>query len=158
MIQCSLTRTKTGDDGTFGLLQTPNHSLFTGELPWRDNKTDLSCIPDGSYVCRWLYSPHHNRNIYHVLNVPNRGDVEIHSGNYCGDVERGYRSDVLGCIILGQGRDAVNVDDKIHPAFVQEIISESRKAIQEFENEMATQDFKLTVKCGEGIGPFEVLL
>lgn len=96
-----LLRETTTYQGTFGIL-TINGNLFdTGELPWRNNAVGISHIPVGTYQCDWIFSPHFNRNLYHIQNVPNRSDCLIHMGNWCGDVSKGLKSDVEGCIILG---------------------------------------------------------
>ena len=45
-----LVRLFSNDDGTFGKLTLPSgYSCFTAELPYRDNKKDISCIPKGLY-------------------------------------------------------------------------------------------------------------
>ena len=59
-MNATLTRTKTGDSGTFGNLRLDDGSLFvTGELPWRDNAPQKSCIPAGTYTCAIYQSPEH---------------------------------------------------------------------------------------------------
>ena len=45
VIQAKLTRNETGDEGTFGELSVLDRVFKTGELPWRDNNNDFSCIP-----------------------------------------------------------------------------------------------------------------
>ena len=114
-MRVTLTRTTEGDSGTFGTIQIEghDHAWKTGELPWRGNEENVSRIPAGTYQAEVAHSAHFNRDLYHVLDVPGRGAVEIHQGNWCGDKAKGYRSDVLGCIILGDtfgqvmGQDAV---------------------------------------------------
>ncbi|MGQ5524069.1 DUF5675 family protein [Chitinimonas sp. PSY-7] len=97
-----LTRRPSSDDGTFGSLQTNNgFTCKTLELPWRDNRTNRSCIPPGDYLCKVVLSPHLGQ-VYGLLNVPGRTDILIHAGNFAGDVEKGLKSDVEGCILLGE--------------------------------------------------------
>lgn len=110
----TLTRTKTGSSGTFGLLSLSNGiNLFTGELPWKNNLPNVSCIPAGTYHAALAYMPHFQRNMYLLESIPSRNSVFIHPGNWCGDVSLGLKSDVLGCICLGEslgilaGQDAV---------------------------------------------------
>lgn len=132
----NLLRCKTGDTGTFGVLKYGDKNWFTGECPERDNKPGLSCVPVGLYRCDWLWSPSHERNVYHLLEVPNRVDVEIHAGNWAGDVTKGFKSDVKGCILLGTGqaeRDG------------QWAIVNSRKAIADFEQSLGGQSFMLNI-------------
>ena len=97
-----LSRQPSTDEGTFGdWLSDSNWSCKTAELPWRDNACEISCIPCGTYRAVWRWSQGHQRNLYHLLNVPMRSEVEIHSGNLAGDVSAGYCSEVKGCILPG---------------------------------------------------------
>lgn len=95
-----LQRYKTSDQGTFGTLNIGTSNFATGELPWRDNQPGKSCIPAGMYIANPFNSLTHGP-CYKLTNVPGRTDVELHVGNFCGNTDEGYKSDVLGCIILG---------------------------------------------------------
>jgi hypothetical protein len=95
-----LLRTSSGDQGTFGVLQSGNYSCFTGELPWRDNRRKVSCIPEGDYEVKPVKSPKFGV-IYGLFGVPGRSHILLHNGNFCGDVAKGYVSHVEGCIITG---------------------------------------------------------
>jgi hypothetical protein len=53
----------------------------TLELPWRENQHSVSCIPAGEYPLAFKYSPKHGCECWHITNVPDRDDVEIHAGN-----------------------------------------------------------------------------
>ncbi len=145
------------DQGKCGKLTTPRGTVFdTGELAWRNNISNKSCIPTGTYPVKWLWSPHHNRNIYHVMGVPGRdkngqpANVEIHSGNYFGDVDKGYRSDVLGCLLIGKGYGIGNVGE--HGEIEQKIILNSKASLAQFETEMDHQDFMLEVTAAYETG------
>ena len=50
-------RYESGDMGTFGALFAEGFTCYTGELPWRDNKPEISCIPVGLYKVIWAMSP-----------------------------------------------------------------------------------------------------
>lgn len=84
---------------TIGKLQLYNSQaklLFecmTLELPYRDNKQQVSSIPSGSYQMKISNSPKFG-TVYKILNVLNRSNILIHKGNYA--------SDTQGCILLGQ--------------------------------------------------------
>lgn len=108
MLTATLTRTleagENGNQGTFGelVIQGIGQSWVTGELPWRDNIPSLSRIDVGQYTCIPMPSAHFGRSVYNVIGTPGRSNVEIHMGNFCGDTTQGFKSDVLGCIIVGE--------------------------------------------------------
>lgn len=97
MKHATLTRDPSTDEGTFGSLAFDGETLHTIELPWRDNKPRESCIPVGVYRCEIVQSPKFGR-VYGLKDVPGRSHILIHAANYGGDVSKGCRSDLLGCI------------------------------------------------------------
>ncbi|MDB4299641.1 DUF5675 family protein [bacterium] len=93
--------------GGFYLLNNNNGILFdchSLELPWKDNKNDISCIPTGEYIVRKRYSKKY-KNHLHVTDVEGRTWILIHHGN--------YHTDILGCIILGSDLSDINKDGHI---------------------------------------------
>ena len=61
------------------------------ELPWRDNKEDVSCIPLGEYALEITPSPKFfGRLVVEIMDVPDRTGVRMHPANW---VEQ-----LLGCI------------------------------------------------------------
>lgn len=144
MRRAILTRTESGDEGTFGTLFMPDtgFSCKTGELPWRDADSDgvsdrnSSCIPAGVYVCRFRKSPRHGM-CYHVEGVPGREGIEIHPANFMGDRTKGLRCELRGCIALGQAVKYIKG---------QRGISSSRDAVAALEEELGGQDFELTIE------------
>lgn len=136
MRKVTLKRLETSDEGTFGELTTDSgFRCVTGELPWRDNRKGVSCIPPGDYVVEWLESPTKGY-CYHVLGVPGRAAVEIHAGNYCGDISKGFKSDVEGCILPGL---------TVAPMLKQRGVAMSRIALTRLETGLNNQPFMLTV-------------
>ena len=146
-MSCLLNRTSTGPDGTFGDFTNlaTGKKWKSGELEWLNNTQDISCIPPGTYMVRWLNHPKHGW-CYEVTNVPNRIAILIHSGNYAGQESLGEKTDFLGCIGLGETLGVV-----VPPGFThtQETIQSSKQAIGEFEADMkqgdTQQDFELTI-------------
>lgn len=136
MKQITLLRKRTGDQGTFGELDLDGLTLYTGELPWRDNQPTISSIPAGTYVCKWQFSEKFRRNVYHLQNVPGRSFVEIHPGNVVGDTAKGFESDVAGCICLGLSEGEVRG---------QEAVLHSKDAVKQFEQELDGEDFELKI-------------
>ncbi len=107
MRQILITRIRQDDD-----VQTLGHlTVFDGlkkifecstlELPWKDNKTNVSCIPEGSY---WLekYNSPSKGEVFLFSNVKGRTMVEIHKGN--------FNRDILGCVLVGQGFSDIDRD------------------------------------------------
>ncbi len=138
-LQAWLSRTSSSDEGTFGHLYCGDIHFHTGELPWRDNARDISCIPVGTYQVK--YEPTGKHKGYVIKDVTGRTNIEIHVGNFCGDTLRDYRSDVEGCVILGCGRDRLNrAQDK-----PQEAVTRSRVAIERFHAAMQERPFTLHI-------------
>jgi len=89
-----ITRVEFGKSETLGVLMLNGEMLcWTLELPWLENKQNISCIPKGKYKCtrgtlkgneRWL-----------LKDVPNRTGIFIHAGNTYHDIQ--------GCILTGSG-------------------------------------------------------
>ena len=92
-----LRRAPSTDQGTFGVLTFGTQTVRTLELPWRDNRRQVSCIPPGSYRCSIVKSPKFGR-VYHLASVPGRSAILIHSANLAGDVDKGYTTQLQGCI------------------------------------------------------------
>lgn len=91
---------RTGEQGTFGQLCGHGLTLSTVELPWRENRSNVSCIPAGEYQCSIVRSPRFGR-VFHVRDVPGRSAILIHAGNFAGDEKRGWRTNSYGCILPG---------------------------------------------------------
>lgn len=141
MNHVQITRIKTGDQGTFGaLVADTGFHCFTGELPWLDNKTGISCIPSGIYTARYSFSRHFQRMLYRLDEVPERVGVLIHSGNFCGDRTKSYKSHSRGCILLGRAFGALNG---------QQAVLGSMPTLLGFVEEMERKPFTLEIKNGD---------
>lgn len=124
-----LNRFKSDENGTFGtLMDDMSHQLcFTIELPWCDNHTMVSCIPEGIYQVEAFQSPKHG-DIWKLMNVPGRTTIEIHPAN---DID-----DLLGCIGVGDGLGTVSG----LPAVLN-----SQKTFMRLKNELP-DSFELTIR------------
>lgn len=91
------------EDSTLGVLTVEGEDFrcFTLELPDKGNKSNISCIPSGTYEYFKRVSPS-NGNVIELKNVVNRSNVQIHVGN--------YTSDILGCILVGKTIADINND------------------------------------------------
>ncbi len=134
-----LFRVLQGDEGTFGkvVFEDLSFECFSGELPYKDNQRNISCIPQGEYICRVRYSYRFKRMLYEVEGVPGRSAILIHPGNFCGDRSKGLRSDLHGCIALGKHFGVLAG---------QKAVLNSRLAVNEFMDRLNYEPFMLVIK------------
>ena len=131
-----LDRSVTGDHGTFGKLKTDGFACYTCEPPDKGNRSNVSCIPAGEYLCKWHKSPRFGM-VYIVTGVPDRSVILTHSGNVGGDIEKGLRTHTHGCILLGKYRGTVEG---------QQAVCLSRPTCRKFFNHMNRENFILEVR------------
>lgn len=87
--------------GTFGRLSTPDGiTLYTVERPWLNNAPEISCIPEGHYICAPRMFYRGGYQAVEVVNVPNRSHILFHIAN--------TPADVLGCIGVGARLGCIN--------------------------------------------------
>jgi hypothetical protein len=131
------------DDGfqTLGAVSVAktDGSIFlakTLELAWKNNESNISCIPVGNYLCKWTRSNRlsklagHDVFTYEVLGVPGRAGIRIHSANYF--------FQLLGCISMGDAHKDINADQK--PDTIH-----SGATVLAFNQEMNQEDFILSI-------------
>lgn len=133
----TLQRLETSDEGTFGVISVGGVRLFSGELPWREDENDVSCIPAGSYTCVMTYSSHFKRKLYAVTGDVKRSGVRIHPANLVGDRTKGYVSQLLGCIALGLKMGRIRN---------QKAILVSQTAVRKFQKFLNDEPFILEIK------------
>lgn len=133
-----LQRLLTGDHGTLGIMFYEGERLFSLELPWRDNIANLSCVPAGTYRAVLGWSPRFKRKMIGLLEVPKRAGVRVHSANLAGDVTKGFRSQLHGCIALGEKRGSIDG---------QQAILLSAPAVRRFEAAMGPAPFILEIRA-----------
>jgi hypothetical protein len=138
MKEVFLFRYLNSDQGTEGVLTTEGFFCKTLELPWRNNKRNVSCIPDGEYKVAIRQSPRFG-TVYHVKEVTGRTYILIHSGNFAGDKSKGYKTHVNGCILLGKKHGFLGE---------QRAVLNSRITIRKFMNFMQYEPFTLYVVGG----------
>lgn len=123
-----LKRIAENDDGTFGVLVKDDIPLcVTLEDKWEHNKRNISCIPEGEYMVE-KYSGTKFKDVWMVLNVPNRSAILIHSGN--------LDTDVSGCIAVGTNYGTLGK---------KSAILRSKEALNKLRNELP-DIFKLTIR------------
>lgn len=129
-------RMESGDQGTFGRLVLPNTFFYTGELPWRGNAPNISCIPEAAYEATYTWSPRFQRMLYLIHPVEGRSGIRKHPANLMGDVALGYRSQLNGCIALGE---------RLGWLGGQKAVLLSSPAVRRFHELMGGKPFKLEV-------------
>ena len=108
----------------------------TLELPDKQNASNISRIPEGEYKCKYTQSASlKDKNglplkTYEILNVPKRGGVRIHSGNFA--------SQIRGCILLGAAHKDINDDGNLD-------VIHSGQTLINFEQLMEYKDFTLEI-------------
>ncbi|MEL7058650.1 MAG: DUF5675 family protein [Acidobacteriota bacterium] len=101
-----LRRFMTGPMGTFGEITPAAQAagarrwrpMYSIELPWRENRRWISCIPVGTYRITLWTSPSKGRCIK-VHAVPGRKHILIHAGNRA--------RETTGCILPGNRLGAI---------------------------------------------------
>ncbi len=131
-----------GDYGTFGVIKTDSgFSCYSAELPYRGDLPDLSCIPSGTYMVERFNSPKHGE-CYLITSVPNRTLCEIHKGNFCGDVTKGLKSDVEGCVLTGNALGNIAG---------QPCVIASGDALARLEADLECLPFLLLIQWGDNV-------
>jgi len=92
----TLTRDDQNDSRTLGRIEYDGKRFECLELPWRDNKRSVSCIPPGRYEVRITPSRAFMRKLPILLDVPGRDGIRIHRAN--------YPTEIRGCIAPGRAR------------------------------------------------------
>tara|TARA_R110000851_G_scaffold160786_1_gene304104 strand:- start:46133 stop:46597 length:465 start_codon:yes stop_codon:yes gene_type:complete len=141
--QVKLFRTMQNDNQTVGhfcIQDFPDEDASEGfgidailcslELPDKNNKQSVSRIPAGTYTVVARHSPKFGHH-FHVLGVPGRSYILIHTGN--------YHTDIRGCILIGM--------EFAHVGSTKEIdVKRSRTAMEVLHKHLDGQDeIKLTI-------------
>lgn len=117
-MELTLTRVyKSG--GTNGILTLNGHFVcFTIELPWKENKKKISCIPEGEYELKTRYSHKFKRHL-EVVDVYNRSLILIHPANNALNELQGCIGPVMHLTGIGTGLYSKFALDKLLPLIYQ---------------------------------------
>lgn len=90
-------------DCTIGMLTIKDEQFrcFTLELPYKDNRKNISSIPPGLYRAHKHISPKFGKCIS-IQGVLGRSHILIHPGNYTHQIK--------GCILVGRSITDINED------------------------------------------------
>ena len=101
----------------------------TLELPWRDNKRNISCIPSGTYRAAPRFSEKFKWH-YHITGVTGRDFILIHPGN--------FYFQIRGCVLVGEDFGDINSDG------IQDVVN-SRKTFDKLLR-LAPEGFDLEIQ------------
>lgn len=135
MADALLVRFDSGDQGSYGKLFARGEKFYTGELPPAAHPGDVQ--PPGVYQVVWAKSPRLKRYTYRLVGVPGRSGILIHPANLMGDPAKGFKSQLLGCIALGE---------KLGVMDGQKALLLSAPAVRRFESLMGREPFTLEIK------------
>lgn len=125
------------EDCTLGRFWAGDIPIYTLELPWKNNQSNISCIPEGIYPVEKTYSPAFTKIkrqkakkknpdiaeeelnqikvfLWEILDVPKRSGIRIHTANFVRQLK--------GCIAPGLELFDIDGDGTID-------ISKSQKAL-----------------------------
>ncbi|WP_298366044.1 DUF5675 family protein [uncultured Lutibacter sp.] len=85
---------------------------FAIELPWLDNKLNISCIPEGVYTLKPRYSEKFKHHLL-VENVPGRSLILIHPANDAKKELKGCLAPVSTLTGIGKGLQSTPLFQKI---------------------------------------------
>ena len=135
----TLRRIRQTEHATFGELydETGARIAVTLERPWKNDATDVSDIPTGTYRGRITKSPHLGYVTPELLNVPGRSGIRMHRGCLPRDSE--------GCILVGTAFGHVDYGDGT-PDGRGDGITDSHAAFGRLMNLLADlEEFTLTI-------------
>lgn len=122
-------------------LNTNHPKIYTQELPWKNNQSKVSCIPEGNYRCLPHITTNNkgvSRHTWQLQNVPNRDGINFDIANFACDCvfeKVQHNAEILGCIAIGFGRD-LNIP----------MLTESANAMQYLLNVLSDRPFDLEIR------------
>lgn len=130
-------RHKVTDNYSLGvcyIIMEDNSLLFIGvtlERGWRDNESNVSCVPEGTYNLALEYSAKFDKNLWELKGVPGRSECKFHAANYWRQLN--------GCISLGRQFVDMDKDGDLD-------ITNSGDTLASFHREMISTSSKVTIK------------
>lgn len=146
MKSAKIYRVLLGDMGNVGFMPCFDDSgkvigmFLTGQLPDRTNP------PAGSYMVDWIAStPKHPNGVFMLRNVSDHTSEEMHSGNWFGDTQKGYKSDTEGCTLVADQIGVMTLQDGSKN---QVVVLNSMAGLSRFNELMGKDTFGLEIIDG----------
>ena len=130
-----LERIERANTHTLGRFWFEGEVVYTLELPWKENPSNISCIPVGEYEVELTYSPAFKKMLWLIKDVPDREGIRIHTANYVRELR--------GCIAPGLNKQDIDGDGIID-------VTNSKKALSLMRSEMPDK-FKLEIIWNESL-------
>jgi hypothetical protein len=125
-------------NGTNGqLLYNGEKVCSTIELPWKENASQISCIPEGQYELRKRYSPKFGWHFL-LMDVPGRELILIHPANNALKELKGCIAPVSFLIAAGQGGDSRKALGKLKD-LIYPMIERKEKVVLVIESGVGSQ-------------------
>lgn len=87
---------------TIGRMNVGDGVVYTLELPWKDNKPGISCIPPGIYPVH-RYASMEKGLVLRLEGVADRDAIEMYAGNIAADTHGGI---IVGLTVMLMNEDA----------------------------------------------------
>jgi len=108
-----------------------NHIGVSLERGWLNNKSNISCVPEGTYKLKLEYSPRFDKFLWELYGVPKRSECKFHAANYWRQLN--------GCIALGEKHVDIDGDSDLD-------ITKSKKTMKAFHKAMRGEEATVTIK------------
>jgi hypothetical protein len=123
-------RFSTDSEQVLGEMEIYKNGVFVGKLLtlekiWDKNKQQRSCIPFGLYDVR-PFSGVTFKDVFEIVNVPNRSAILIHAGN--------YHTHTKGCVLVGLSYVDLNNDGLLDVGQSQTALSLLRDYLSDSTN------------------------
>lgn len=142
-------RGKSADEGTPSKLTTLDGFVCDSqELPWRNNRTGVSCILADTYNAELWLSPHLGW-VVRLEDKHGRKSCLIHSGNFAGDTDKGKVTQVHGCTEVGRGFGEI----ALPKGGEQHGVLNSKKTLADLIAHIGQGPHRVTYRWDEGCEP-----
>ena len=128
MNKITLTRIRSEDNHTVGILEAVGEKFYTLEKPWKENEQNVSCVPAGFYEFG-PFDGNKYKKVWEIKDVPDRSFILLHAGNIVEHTQ--------GCVLVGLG---------LHTDTKGTSVVESKAAIERLRELMFNESGVIEIK------------